>query len=459
MFKNFGNVFKFSFKNAVTRGYKILTVIMAIILVAVPILIMVISAGKQDDGKDEIDPCLADTIYVVNRIAQNEMDFNSLNVFKETNYDSINYINCESEEEALDKLKATDDAAFILGLEIKNDTPSAYIIVPDGRLSESKARNYYDFMEKYQNYFMVLAAGLDEEGLRQVMTQSEVNTYHETGYKEGVSIEESEENDDVMAANVLKTFKSLLPYICLMLLYFLILSYGASISQSIVMEKSSKLMDTMLVSVRPEALCLGKFLAVVAAAVTQILIWIAAAVGGFMIGNVICENMFPNANFALLAFFKMAGSLGVFKIGNVIIAILILVVGFLLFASLAVVAGAISRSREEAASASSIFIIPLILAFFAIMFGGGLESGGAPEWMLYVPFTAALITPAYVSLGVLSLAEGLVSFGIMLICALLFVIAAGRLYKMMSLYKGNQVKMSKVLKMLFTGESALAQKK
>ena len=89
----------------------------------------------------------------------------------------------------------------------------------------------------------------------------------------------------------------------------------------------------------------------------------------------------------------------------------------------------------------------------------GLESGGAPTWMLYVPFTAALITPAYVSLGVISFAEGLASYSIMFVCMLLFVIAAGRLYKMMSLYKGNQLKFGKVMKMLFTGESAMAEKK
>ena len=55
MFKNFGNVFKFSFKNAMTRGYKALTIILAVILVAVPILIMLISASSKDDGDESID--------------------------------------------------------------------------------------------------------------------------------------------------------------------------------------------------------------------------------------------------------------------------------------------------------------------------------------------------------------------------------------------------------------------
>ena len=462
MFKNFGNVFKFSFKNAMTRGYKALTIILAVVLVAVPILIMLISASSKDDGDESIDSCHASVIYVYNELGDPDADFTSLNALGEKNYSDIDYRKCNSMDEALESMKASNEAgevAYVLGLEKKNNLPSAYLIVPESKkISKNTADNYYEFMDKYQAYFVVLASGLNTNGLRQVMTQSEYKTYHATGYMTGVSIEDSEENNDLMASSILDGLKVALPFVCLMLMYFLIFAYGASISQSIVMEKSSKLMDTMLVSVRPEALCLGKFLASVAAGVLQMLIWIGSIILGFFIGNSLCEKFYPESNFALLAFLKAMGKMEVFTIPNVIIAVLILILGFILFASLAVVAGAISRSREEAASASSVFIIPLIIAFFAIMYGGGLESGGAPDWMLYIPFTAALITPAYVALGILSFAEGIISFGIMAACALVFVIIAGRLYKMMSLYKGNQINIGKAMRMLFTGQSSATKK-
>lgn len=464
MFKNFGNVFKFSFKNAMTRGYKMLTIILSLLLVVGPVLIMLFMArSKNDESEKSIDSCHADTIFVVNELGGVESDFNSLNLLGEENYSSIKYINCASTDEALEKMNqenADGKIAFVLGLEKKGDSPAAFLIIPEkGPVSRGDAGNYYDFMDKYQAYFVVLAAGLDQAGLKQVMSQAEYKTYHVTGYKTDVSIEDSEENDDLMASGILEALKVILPFVSLMLLYFLILSYGASIAQSIVMEKSSKLMDTMLVSVRPEALCMGKFLAVVSAGILQIMVWIGSVILGFFIGNSLCEKYYPNANFGLIAFFRTMGKLNVFSIENVIIAVLILLVGFFLFASLAVVAGAISGSREEAASASSIFIIPLIIAFFAIMYGGGLEAGGAPQWMLYVPFTAALITPAYVALGILSFTEGLISFAIMAVCAIVFIIAAGRLYKMMSLYKGNQIKFGKAMKMLFTGQSAASSKR
>ena len=47
----------------------------------------------------------------------------------------------------------------------------------------------------------------------------------------------------------------LLPFASLMLLYFLVLLYGQSTAASVILEKTSKLMDLFLVSVEPGAMC------------------------------------------------------------------------------------------------------------------------------------------------------------------------------------------------------------
>lgn len=47
----------------------------------------------------------------------------------------------------------------------------------------------------------------------------------------------------------------LLPFASLMLLYFLVLLYGQSTAASVILEKTSKLMDLFLVSVEPGAWC------------------------------------------------------------------------------------------------------------------------------------------------------------------------------------------------------------
>jgi ABC-type Na+ efflux pump permease subunit len=70
--------------------------------------------------------------------------------------------------------------------------------------------------------------------------------------------------------------------------------------------------------------------------------------------------------------------------------------------------------------------------------------------MMILPFTAAMIMPADVSLGVVS--PGIIAASLVCMIAFImaFVILAGRIYKMMSLYKGNKVSIREVLIMTFS---------
>ena len=60
--------------------------------------------------------------------------------------------------------------------------------------------------------------------------------------------------------------------------------------------------------------------------------------------------------------------------------------------------------------------------------------------------------PSKLCLGAVELSDAIISLVIMIAATLAIVIAAGRVYKMMSLYKGNNVKIGKALKMLFSGQ-------
>ncbi len=81
-----------------------------------------------------------------------------------------------------------------------------------------------------------------------------------------------------------KTGKSqgMAPFYKAMLMTFLmtmpILLYGMDMARSIVEEKSSRIFEVMLAVARPDDMLTGKLLGVGAVGLTQIAIWIAAAV-------------------------------------------------------------------------------------------------------------------------------------------------------------------------------------
>ena len=132
MFRNFGSVFRFSFKNTVTRGYKVLTISMTLLLLIVPILIMVIGSSKNKEEKSAIDECKAQEIYIVNEISDKEVDFNSLNLIGEENYSNIKYTNFATVAEAMTAMKNANnrEEIFILGFRIQNDKVNSYKLYP-----------------------------------------------------------------------------------------------------------------------------------------------------------------------------------------------------------------------------------------------------------------------------------------------------------------------------------------
>ena len=105
----------------------------------------------------------------------------------------------------------------------------------------------------------------------------------------------------------------LLPFASLMLLYFLVLLYGQSTAASVILEKTSKLMDLFLVSVEPGAMVLGKVLATALAGLLQLAVWAAGLAGGFAIGGAVVRQ--TGVTLPLLEVLKGVGRLtGLFSV-------------------------------------------------------------------------------------------------------------------------------------------------
>ena len=231
-------------------------------------------------------------------------------------------------------------------------------------------------------------------------------------------------------------------------LYMILILYGSSIAQNIVMEKSSKLMDTMLVSVKPEALIMGKLLGMLAAAFLQIGIWIVSLILG-MVGFMSVLMVFV-PKLPVSEFTKNFDGMGIFTVPSILIAVFIVIIGIVFYTAIASLAGAISSNKEEAASNQGLFIMLLLAAFYLVLFGGAMSGKDIPMWQYLVPFTSVMVLPAGVCLGTVPVGIAAIGVVLLLLCAILMIVLAGRLYKMMSLYKGNKVNIVNAIKMLFS---------
>jgi ABC-2 type transport system permease protein len=137
----------------------------------------------------------------------------------------------------------------------------------------------------------------------------------------------------------------IMPYIY----YFLLLMGSSYLMRSVVAEKENRTVEVLLLSLRPRDLMVGKILAMSLIVVLQLVVWVG---GGVLILN-------RGADLLKIASFP-------FPPGFFAWAVLFLVLGYLLFASVMAAAGAIASKPREAGQMTFLLIIPLMPT---LMFG------------------------------------------------------------------------------------------
>ena len=450
MFKNLGKVFRFTFRHQTeSKGYKILTIIIALVLFAAPLLVLVIGDKVSSKGKKELKPCDADRVIIATDLT--DLDQFSMLAFvaEEPSYANIKFERMNSVTEALNDVKAKGEKNTLVVEAIRPDKRVEYtIIVPEGSdITEKKAKNLDKFISKNDMVFAMLCSGLDLEKSMDLGLDTEQDVFDTDGYASRSSLlADSDAKIQKKNEDILSVFRMIVTYFSMFIIYFVVLTYGVTIMNVVVMEKSSKLMDTMLISVAPEAMVFGKMLGVLLAAVIQLAAWGISIILGFVVGYQIVGHTNPDSSFSVYRFLKSIGDMGAFTPGRLAIAVLILCLSIVLFASLATIGGAIASTKEEAASNQGLFTIVTVIAFLVVMAKG--MGDVMPTWICLIPFTGAMALPGAASSGSASIGVSLLGLFIMVACTLLFIYVAGKCYKMMSLYKGNKVSYTKAMKML-----------
>ena len=203
------------------------------------------------------------------------------------------------------------------------------------------------------------------------------------------------------------------------LLFIGIQGNGATLLSAALEEKSSRVVEVLLSVARPWHLLAGKLIALSILAFVQLGLTVGAALG---------------ANAVVGAFDVPAATGGVVGVG-----LLMLVVGFLFYASLYAVAGSMATSLEDAQSTSGPLTIAVMGAYFAAIFVMLPNPDGLVSRILtYVPPTAPFVVPGRMAFGVIPAWEVALSCVVTLVSTLLVVRLAGRLYAG-TLLSGNKM--------------------
>lgn len=461
--KGLGKIFAFTFERQVkSTGYLVGTIVFALLCFLLPAGIMAAVeyfGGDSDSAVETAAVSPVQTVYVADE-TDGAADWNLLTQAGSETFGGISYVTCGSLEEA-DAQAGQEEHSLILLLEeakktaqenalsqVSNGSQNGYqmhLLLPDNTLlSEGDAGDLESFLQANFQIILLQKSGIDPAAAAELLVSAatEITTVGEEALSETEAALES----------MREVLGMLLPYLNIMILYFLVLFYGQGVANNVIMEKTSKLMDTFLVAVKPTAMVFGKVLAVTAASMLQFVIVAASLIGGFAAGSALVRMINPDSDMLLLLFFDSLSEFqGVMTVPGILLAVVMMVSGFFLYCSLSAIGGSAAGKPEDLSSTNVVFTTVLIVSFLAALYAGGIgsmDSGAFAKWLDFVPFTSILVTPSRIMLGEVSLGMGFVSLLLVLIVSVLCLLLAGKVYRMMALYKGNPPTPAKLMKML-----------
>ena len=141
-------------------------------------------------------------------------------------------------------------------------------------------------------------------------------------------------------------------YALFFLMYFVILFYGMNVARSIIEEKTSRIFEVLLATIRPEEMMAGKVLGVGSVGLTQIGIWIVAGAH----------------RHAASASLRTGGDIHVsITPAQVVFFILFFLLGYILYSSVAAALGAMTSSEQELQQMNMFLMLPLIACSLVIL--------------------------------------------------------------------------------------------
>lgn len=256
------------------------------------------------------------------------------------------------------------------------------------------------------------------------------------------------------------------PIVVSLVLFMLIFVYGQTVAQSIATEKTSRVMELLLTSVRPLAVVIGKVLAMGLVSICQfILICLVGggtffATASFGIGGELIALMNSTENLvgenAEIAE-ALSNTIGTITPFTIVLLFVIFILGFMFFALIAALAGASISRMEDLQQAmqplSFLGIVGVYLAYFPVIFNiDSMETGAAAInpvqiFSYYFPVSSPFALPSALLLGTLSTIEVVIAIAILAVFVVLIAIVVAKVYEAIILHNGNRIKMTDIFKM------------
>ncbi len=205
----------------------------------------------------------------------------------------------------------------------------------------------------------------------------------------------------------------LLGVILTLLIYTFVLSYGGMVMQGVMEEKTNRIMEIMVSSVRPFELMMGKIIGIALVGITQFLIWgVLIMVVMLVAGGMLASDIDPSQAMAMtggmqgvpmpespqVELFQIIQGMNLVEI--FVLFVLYFIGGYLLYASFFAAIGASINEQADSSQFMMPVVILMIFALYAGMFSIQNPDGPLALWCSYFPLTSPVVMMVRLPFGV-----------------------------------------------------------
>ena len=354
--------------------------------------------------------------------------------------------------------------------KLKNTEHLIFSLIPDVEFEKIKTNelesNYYALLDKDTNAYLLysnqqISLSVSDE----ISTQIEKNLEYEKLEKAGIDvkiIENAKTNISIINKVISKDGISRksrteismgIGFISGILIYIFIFMYGTMVMRSVIEEKTNRIIEIIISSIKPFNLMMGKIIGVSLIGLTQFVLWIvltiilSITIQGYLIDidTLSTENNLQHQSMLLSDILSFASTVNITQI--ILSFIFFFIGGYLMYGSMFAAVG----SAVDAEADSQQFIlpvtIPLIISFVLIQPIMDNPDGTLAFWMSMIPLTSPIVMMVRLPFGVENW-QLLLSMGILVISFIISTLIAAKIYRTGILMYGKKITYKELWKWL-----------
>ena len=376
---------------------------------------------------------LANETQELRTIAIEEDGYEFTNKIEDT--DLLHFSKIPTEEAILLKNNFSESNYYALLYIEEND----FTLYSDQQISLSVSKSLEKQLEKIIEHQKLKAAGIDLDILSKAESSVQITT-------KIISKDGNTTNSQAEASMGIG-------FICGILIYIFIFMYGTMVMRGVIEEKTSRIVEVIISSVKPFQLMMGKILGVALVGLTQFALWILLTIA---IASV-AEIMFMDTSSMTSEINSTEQSILLSEISNLASGINLVQIffsfifyflaGYLMYSSLFAAVGSAVDAEADSQQFVLPITIPLILAFILIQPIMENPDGTLAFWMSIIPFTSPVIMMVRLPFGVANW-ELALSMVVLVLSFVLTTQLAGKIYRTGILMYGKKTSYKELWKWL-----------